>query len=654
MVDERPSHVRHLNERMTMPAYATRAAWEKRARWLREHVQVSCGLLPMPEKTPLKAQIFGRIERDGYTIDKAYFESRPGFYVCGNLYRPRGPKGPFPAVACPHGHWSEGRFGHEPGRGSVPGRCITLARMGCVVFSYDMVGYNDSGKQISHRWSSKPEELWGISVMGLQSWNTIRTIDFLQGLPDVDPERIAVTGASGGGTQTFMVMGIEPRVKVAAPVNMISCSMQGGCVCENAPLLRIETNNMEIAALMAPRPLLMVSASGDWTKQTPKVEYPAVRGVFALYNAADRVANVHVDAGHNYNKASREAMYRFFRRHLLGIKDAKPYAEPPFTIEKKEDLLVWQGRSMPKDAKGRRSLGAYIIDECRRQRDELLPKAAADRDRFQKTLGAAFRHAVLAELPRASDLKVAELGSETQADLQITRLRLGRMGRGDRVPAVLYGPKNTLAKVSACVLVHPRGKAALLDKDTGLPTDILAELLAGGQAVLAIDAYLLGESPSQSVLKASMKGKNYFSAYNRTAVVERVQDILTALAWLKRQRRIGALSVVGIGNAGAWCLLAAPFAPEGTRVVADLAQIGDDTDPRWRDDLFTPCILKAGGLATAAALAAPRPLFLHNAAGRFDTKPLRAAYRAADAAKALRIEKPPCGAKAVARWVRGG
>jgi len=198
MTDQRPTHVRHLNERMTLPTPASRAAWEERGAWLREHVRASCGLLPEPERTPLNPQVFGRLERDGYSVEKAVFESRPGFFVCGNLYRPLGHgKGPFPGIACPHGHWKEGRFGHEPPRGSVPGRCITLARLGSVVFSYDMVGYNDSGRQIAHRWRSDREELWGISVMGLQAWNSIRAIDFLQGLPDVDADRIGMTGASG-------------------------------------------------------------------------------------------------------------------------------------------------------------------------------------------------------------------------------------------------------------------------------------------------------------------------------------------------------------------------------------------------------------------------------------------------------------------------
>ena len=130
-----------------------------------------------------------------------------------------------------------------------------------------------------------------------------------------------------------------------------------------------------------------------------------------------------------------------------------------------------------------------------------------------------------------------------------------------------------------------------------------------------------------------------------------IEDILTAVAWLRARGGANSVDVVGLDKAGAWCLMAAPFTPKGTRVVADLAQLSGDADSRWLHDLFTPCVLKAGGLWTAAALAAPRPLFLHNIAKEFDTRPFHAVYRAAAGADALRLESRPCGAAAIARWL---
>ncbi|MCX6910795.1 MAG: acetylxylan esterase, partial [Verrucomicrobia bacterium] len=262
--------IRDLNTPRSMCHYHSRADWLARAAWLREHVLVSCGLWPAPAKCPLNTQIFGRIERDGYSVEKVFFESWPGFYVSGNLYRPLGRgKGPFPAMLNPHGHWKIGRLADEE-NGSLPGRCIGFARQGYVAFSWDMIGYNDS-----FHWPHRDfppaggrEWLWGLSLFGLQTWNSIRVIDFLQSLPDVDPRRIGCTGESGGGTQTFILTAVDDRIKAAAPAVMVSAIMQGGCLCENGPNLRQDAFNVEVSASAAPRPQLLIAATGDWTRFT--------------------------------------------------------------------------------------------------------------------------------------------------------------------------------------------------------------------------------------------------------------------------------------------------------------------------------------------------------------------------------------------------
>ena len=209
-------------------------------------------------------RVFGEIKRNDYIVEGLLREP-PGFLVTGNLYRPIG-DGPFPAVLAPHGHWAYGRLENTT-LNSVPGRAINLARQGFVVFTYDMIGYDDS-RQLPHTFGGKRETLWGLSLAGLQLWNSIRSLDFLQSLPYVQRDALAVTGESGGGTQTFLLAAVDDRVKVAVPVNMISLHMQGGCLCENPPALRLDTTNVEIAATIAPRPLLMISATGDWTANT--------------------------------------------------------------------------------------------------------------------------------------------------------------------------------------------------------------------------------------------------------------------------------------------------------------------------------------------------------------------------------------------------
>ena len=300
--DQRAARVQTLNTPRTFPEIQSKAEWQQRAQAIREQVLVSCGLWPLPEKTPLHAKVFGRVERDGYSVEKVYFQSYPGFYVGGNLYRPLGQgKGPFPGVLNPHGHWNAGRLADEKS-GSIPARCINFARQGMVAFSWDMVGYNDTQfahadgapgyKTHRHFANDLTNQLWGISQMGLQTWNSIRALDFLESLPDVDAKRMACTGESGGGTQTFMLGAIEDRLAVQAPIVMVSHSMQGGCSCENVAGLRVNYSNMEIAAAAVPRPQIIVGATGDWTRTTMELEGPALAKIYSLYGEADQLRYV--------------------------------------------------------------------------------------------------------------------------------------------------------------------------------------------------------------------------------------------------------------------------------------------------------------------------------------------------------------------------
>jgi hypothetical protein len=401
------SRYRTLDDRFAPPQFVSADGWNARAAYLREHVQASAGLLPLPEKTPLRPTIFGEVRRADYTVSKVYFESLPGFFVTGNLYRPPG-EGPFPAVLSPHGHWAYGRLENTV-INSGPGRAINLARQGFVVFAYDMVGYNDS-QQVPHTFSGQREYLWGLSLSGLQLWDSIRALDFLESLPYVRREAIGMTGESGGGTQTFLASAVDRRIAVSVPVNMISLHMQGGCLCENPPGLRLETTNVEIAATIAPRPLLMISATGDWTNETLELEYPAVRGIYNLLDASDRVRAVRITAEHNYNKDSREAMYAWMARWLQHApEDAHP-AERSFTAEPLQNLLVFYQRALPPNAVDVAGLTSEWIDVAKHQ------LAAAAAGAFDATL----RHALGFAQPEVKDA-VADTSSVSNRAVLLTR-----------------------------------------------------------------------------------------------------------------------------------------------------------------------------------------------------------------------------------------
>jgi hypothetical protein len=372
---------RTLNDRFDPPRFTSLDAWAPRAAYIRQHILSSAGLVPMPDKTPLRPVVFDDVKHADYIVSKVYFESLPGFFVTGNLYRPAG-EGPFPAILSPHGHWANGRL-ENTAINSGPGRAIGLARQGFVVFTHDMIGYNDS-RQLPHTFGGRRENLWGLSLSGLQLWNSIRSLDFLETLPYVRRGGFGVTGESGGGTQTFLLAAVDDRVAVAAPVNMISLHMQGGCLCENLPGLRLDTTNVEIAAAIAPRPLLMVSATGDWTAETLEVEYPAVRGIYELFDAASRVHAIRVNAEHNYNKESREAMYAWMARWMQNAPADARRAERPFEPDKLTDLFVFYGRPLPAGAATATQITEAWIASAKAQ------LASADRS----LLADALRHAL--------------------------------------------------------------------------------------------------------------------------------------------------------------------------------------------------------------------------------------------------------------------
>lgn len=321
-------------------------SWEKRANIIKRGIIEGMKLDKMPDiNGNFNAKITNSRTFDEYIVENITIESFPGFYITGNIYRPVDPKKKNAAILSPHGHAKDKRL-----REDVQSRCAVLARMGAIVLAYDMVGFGDC-LQVTH----------GIPIaLLLQTWNSKRMLEYLLSRPDVDSNRIGMTGGSGGGTQTFILAAIDDRIKVSVPVVQVSAHFFGGCICESGmPIHKSkhhQTNNVEFAALCAPRPMMLISNGNDWTRNTPRIEYPYIQKVYALYNAEHKVENVHFPAEkHNYAYSKRSVAYNFFAYHLK-LNTRKISFDPTIkedfvTILPEDQLRVYtEDNPMPDDA----------------------------------------------------------------------------------------------------------------------------------------------------------------------------------------------------------------------------------------------------------------------------------------------------------------
>lgn len=618
------------------PTFRTADEWRARAEAVRRQIQVAVGLWPMPERPPVQATIHGRVERDGYTIEKVYFATLPGHYVSGNLYRPRDGKAKHPGVLSPHGHWErkdaprlngrlymrteedarqkvkEGGEHHlEGARAPLQARAAGLARLGAVVFFFDMVGYGDS-QPIIHRqgFTDAEAELRLQGVMGLQVWNALRALDFLASLPDVDTSRLGVTGESGGGTQTMLIDALDERPAAAFPAVMVSGAMQGGCVCENAPLMRIGTNNIEFAALFAPKPLGM-SAANDWTKDLLTLGMPELKSIYGLFNAQDRVMGQHFPFEHNFNQVSRELMYGWFNTHL-GLGHKTPIVEAPFKPGTLEELSVFDAQHpRPADAADAVTLRRTMTSANEARMTALAANPAEYRRVVDTALRVMVHEAMLATgagagaglagitaMPVPGTFKSLP-GEGFDAHLTL----LTRQGSGEAVPTVGLVPKG-YKNGPLVIWAHPAGKASLFEADGRTPVAAARDLLQRGIAIMAPDVFLTGEfhlaggAPTTvPAVKNEEAFATYNHGYNRTVLAQRVHDLLTVMAFAKAGIKPSSMHLVAIDRAGVWGLLARALAGDAiTRASIDLAGFDFDRVTRGTDEMMLPGALKYGGV----------------------------------------------------------
>ena len=639
---------------------ATLDAWQARAAEVRQRILVSQGLWPMPEKTPLNPSIHGTIEKGpeakgnegtgGYTVSNVSFESAPGLFVTGNLYRPLGLKEgrQVPAVLFAHGHWQNARHAdqdaaatrkeiangeerfEEGGRSRFQSLCVQLARMGCVVWQWDMLSDSDAvqfSRQLVHGFArQRPEmnttERWGLyspqaeshlqSIMGLQTLNGIRGVDFVLSLPEVDPKRIAITGASGGGTQTMLVAAVDDRVTLSGPMVMVSTSMQGGCTCENASLLRVGTGNVEFAALFAPKPQIMNTAD-DWTKEFATKGFPDLQKLYGLYGAKNAVALKRGEHfPHNYNAVTRSAFYTFVNKHFA-LGQPEPVIERDYEVVEPAKLTVWDAEHpAPKaaDPDFERDLLAQLTAES----TAAITAAAATKDGLRAVLAPAWATVIGRTAASAGEVRW-EMAEKTESS-GIVRMtgKLVNATHNEEIPVLWLYPKQSNGKV--LVWLDDAGRGSI--ETDGPSFKAVAGILSQGTTVIAADLFTppADADGKQRVVKNPREFAGYSFGYNPTLFAERAHDVLSIVHFL-RTAKIGdhpspkRVAVVGLGSRGA--IVAAARAVAGDEIDATAIdtqgfRFGKVLDYRSPD--FLPGAGKYLDVPGALAAASPRPLWL--------------------------------------------
>lgn len=630
------------------------AEWEQRATYVRRQILVSQGLWPMPTKTPLNAVMHGKIDRPEYTVEKVYFESAPGFFVTGNLYRPKNPKGKVPGVMFAHGHWQNARLSEEStpnllreistgeerfmqgGRSRFQSMCVQLARMGCVVWQWDMLSDSDShqfSRMVVHGFAKQRPEMntaenWGLyspqaeahlqSIMGLQTLNAIRSMDFLLSLPEVDPERTAITGASGGGTQTMLLSAVDPRVKLSFPAVMVSTAMQGGCTCENASLLRVNTGNIEFAALFAPKPQGMTTAN-DWTKEMSTKGFPELKQLYTTLGAPD---NVMLQRGehfpHNYNAVSRSAFYTWLNRHFkLGLQE--PVIESDYEPLTRAQLTVWDAEHPePKadDPDFERSLLKWFAADAEKQ---LLTNTDSV-DHVRQGVGSGVEILIGRSYDKAGEVEWdRKHKQEKDTYVEISGL-LRNKTYGEELPVTWLYPKDW--KGRTVVWLDDAGKSSLFNGDGSIKPAVL-RLVNSGVTVLSADLLYQGEflKDGQPV-KQTRKVENtrefagYTFGYNHALFAQRTHDVLSVVRYLKTadvpdHPKPSTVEVAGFGSTGPIVAAARAIAGDAiTHAAVDTNGFRFGKLLDFRDPQFLPGGAKYLDVPGLLALSAPHPLWL--------------------------------------------
>lgn len=603
--------------------------WLARRKALRQAILDAMG--PFPEKPcDLSPRVVGTIKRKGYRIEKLLIQTREDVWMTANAFVPEGVTGKVPAVLCVHGHWPNAR--REP---RVQSRCIGLAKLGIFVLLVDAFSAGERHPaSAGYHGALLGASLWptGLTLLGVQAYDNRRAVDYLATRPEVDSTRLGITGASGGGNQTMYAGATDERFKAVVPVCSVgtyqSYLRAACCVCEVLPGALRFTEEGDVLGLVAPRALMVVSATKDafqFSVAEAKKSVARAEAVFKLHGKPGHVKHAIFESPHDYNQAMREAMYGWMLLHLAGKGDGRPVPEPAHETEKVEDLACYPDGKRPAGylfppglaAREARRVLAYFDEKKYDHREAWETHSAGMRDRLTRALNRRPPEAALKE------------GDPVRGEDGVTTTPL----------TLTTEPGVVLPAVRRRALLTKKGPAyVVLDldgKDAALARPLVADLMKLGP-VYAADLRATGSLQPKGDAIAGAPDHNSAEHglwIGRPLLGQWLTDVEALVATAYYAAR--AVRLVGFGQAGVLAIVAGALLGKHVEAVAAVDVPASFVTPtglaaKTRMGLLVPGILRAGDVPHLASLIAPRRLVIAGAVSaegtRLDGKATEAAF----------------------------
>lgn len=640
---------------------ASLADWQAADKQRREEYFYMLGLHPLPARTPLHPKVTGRLEGDGFVVEMLHFQSRPRLYVTGNLYRPpkieEGQR--LPAVLYVCGHSYQGRNGNKT---AFQSHGIWFARHGYVCLIIDSLQLGEIAA--IHHGTYRYERWWwhsrGYTPAGVECWNGVRAIDYLSSRPDVDPERIAVTGISGGGAASFWIAAADQRVRAAVPVSGLSDLpsyvthrvINGHCDC----MFLYNTFQWpwaQIAGLVAPRALLFTNSDHDriFPMDGNERVINRLERIYSLYGASDRVDAVVSIGGHAYRQDLRQAAFRFINTYL---KD-----DPRAVTDSEVDLVSGQGaeREYPIDPLRLRVFpedSDLPADELNTQIDEhfvpLAQVAPPKPGEFEPWKGA-----LLAELRRVTfrwfpeRIPPAELlGPDDNGWLRL------KTEPGIHVVIKPFAPERSAGASAGAASPPDLSPNAANGPAAGPAPGRVLLVLADPEAPEQLPDFVRAVAePTDAVYLVQVRGvgatrwtrKNPPNYVERAHVLlgltvagGRIWDVIAAAGYLRQQHPDAPLFVAGEGPAAVLSAYAALWDEQIAGAVLcqpRLSHMEPDSPPLLN-------VLRVCDVPDVLGMIAPRPLVVSGLPAERLAK-VRAIYQAAGASEKLAVRAEPSG-----------